>query len=152
MLKENKDSKGEVGCSSMSCTWSSAPGGPKARWTRRTSSSRCSRAASCTSSARRPSTNIGSTSRRMRLSSGASSPSTSASRTSRTRSLFSAGSRSATKLHHGVRIKDSALVAAAVLSNRYISDRFLPDKAIDLIDEAASRLGMEMDFDARRAR
>lgn len=47
--------------------------------------------------------------------------------------------------HHGVRIKDSALVAAAVLSDRYISDRFLPDKAIDLIDEAASRLRIEID-------
>ena len=47
--------------------------------------------------------------------------------------------------HHGVRITDSALVAAAVLCNRYISDRFLPDKAIDLVDEAASRLRMEMD-------
>ncbi|HSH22224.1 MAG TPA: ATP-dependent chaperone ClpB [Candidatus Caenarcaniphilales bacterium] len=47
--------------------------------------------------------------------------------------------------HHGVRITDSAMVAAAVLSNRYISDRFLPDKAIDLVDEAASRLRMEMD-------
>jgi ATP-dependent Clp protease ATP-binding subunit ClpB len=49
------------------------------------------------------------------------------------------------EVHHGVRIKDSALVAAAVLSNRYISDRFLPDKAIDLIDESASRLRMEID-------
>jgi ATP-dependent Clp protease ATP-binding subunit ClpB len=49
------------------------------------------------------------------------------------------------EVHHGVRIKDSALVAATVLSNRYISDRFLPDKAIDLIDEAASRLKMEID-------
>ncbi len=47
--------------------------------------------------------------------------------------------------HHGVQIKDSALVAAAHLSNRYISDRFLPDKAIDLVDEAASKLAMEMD-------
>ena len=47
--------------------------------------------------------------------------------------------------HHGVQIKDSALVAAAELSSRYITDRFLPDKAIDLIDEAASRLAMEMD-------
>ena len=47
--------------------------------------------------------------------------------------------------HHGVRITDSALVAAAVLSNRYITDRFLPDKAIDLIDEAASRLRVELD-------
>ena len=47
--------------------------------------------------------------------------------------------------HHGVRIKDSALVAAAVLSHRYITDRFLPDKAIDLVDEAAARLRTEMD-------
>jgi len=49
------------------------------------------------------------------------------------------------EVHHGVKIKDSALVAAAVLSNRYISDRFLPDKAIDLVDEAASRLHIEID-------
>jgi ATP-dependent Clp protease ATP-binding subunit ClpB len=47
--------------------------------------------------------------------------------------------------HHGVRIRDAALVAAAVLSDRYISDRFLPDKAIDLVDEGASRLRMEID-------
>ncbi len=49
------------------------------------------------------------------------------------------------ELHHGVRISDSAIVAAATLSNRYITDRFLPDKAIDLVDEAASRLRMEVD-------
>jgi ATP-dependent Clp protease ATP-binding subunit ClpB len=49
------------------------------------------------------------------------------------------------ELHHGVRITDSAIVAAATLSNRYISDRFLPDKAIDLIDEASSRLRMQID-------
>lgn len=49
------------------------------------------------------------------------------------------------ELHHGVRIKDSALVAAAVMSDRYITDRFLPDKAIDLVDEAASRLRIEID-------
>ena len=49
------------------------------------------------------------------------------------------------ELHHGVRITDGAIVAAATLSNRYITDRFLPDKAIDLIDEAASRLRMEVD-------
>jgi len=49
------------------------------------------------------------------------------------------------ELHHGVRVKDSALIAAATLSHRYITDRFLPDKAIDLIDEAASRLRMEID-------
>ncbi|HZP82190.1 MAG TPA: ATP-dependent chaperone ClpB [Chthonomonadaceae bacterium] len=49
------------------------------------------------------------------------------------------------EVHHGIRITDSALVAAAVLSNRYITDRFLPDKAIDLVDEAASRLRIEID-------
>ena len=49
------------------------------------------------------------------------------------------------ELHHGVRISDSALVSAAMLSNRYITDRFLPDKAIDLVDEAASRLRMQVD-------
>ena len=49
------------------------------------------------------------------------------------------------ELHHGVRITDSAIVAAATMSNRYITDRFLPDKAIDLIDEASSRLRMEID-------
>ena len=49
------------------------------------------------------------------------------------------------ELHHGVRISDAALVSAAVLSNRYITDRFLPDKAIDLVDEAASRLRMQID-------
>ena len=55
------------------------------------------------------------------------------------------GLRERYEVHHGVRITDSAMVAAAVLSNRYISERFLPDKAIDLVDEAASRLRMEMD-------
>jgi ATP-dependent Clp protease ATP-binding subunit ClpB len=55
------------------------------------------------------------------------------------------GLRERYELHHGVKIKDSALVAAAVLSHRYISDRFLPDKAIDLVDEAASKLRMEID-------
>ncbi len=55
------------------------------------------------------------------------------------------GLRERYEVHHGVRIKDGALVAAAVLSNRYISDRFLPDKAIDLVDEAAAKLRTEMD-------
>jgi ATP-dependent Clp protease ATP-binding subunit ClpB len=55
------------------------------------------------------------------------------------------GLKSRYEVHHGVRIKDSALIAAATLSHRYISDRFLPDKAIDLIDEAASRLKIEID-------
>ncbi len=55
------------------------------------------------------------------------------------------GLKEAYESHHGVRIRDAALVAAAVLSHRYISDRFLPDKAIDLVDEAASRLRIEID-------
>jgi ATP-dependent Clp protease ATP-binding subunit ClpB len=55
------------------------------------------------------------------------------------------GLREKYEVHHGVRITDSALVAAATLSNRYITERFLPDKAIDLVDEAASRLRMEID-------
>ena len=55
------------------------------------------------------------------------------------------GLRERYEVHHGVRIKDSALVAAAVLSDRYINDRFLPDKAIDLVDEAAARLRTEID-------
>jgi ATP-dependent Clp protease ATP-binding subunit ClpB len=55
------------------------------------------------------------------------------------------GLRERYEIHHGVRLKDAALVAAAVLSHRYISDRFLPDKAIDLVDEAASKLRMEID-------
>ncbi len=55
------------------------------------------------------------------------------------------GLRERYEIHHGVRIQDTALVAAATLSHRYISDRFLPDKAIDLVDEAASRIRMEID-------
>jgi ATP-dependent Clp protease ATP-binding subunit ClpB len=55
------------------------------------------------------------------------------------------GLRERYEIHHGVKLKDAALVAAALLSHRYITDRFLPDKAIDLVDEAASRLRMEID-------
>src|SRR5204862_7537473 len=55
------------------------------------------------------------------------------------------GLRERYEMHHKVRIKDAALVAAAVLSNRYIPDRFLPDKAIDLVDEAAAKLRTEID-------
>ena len=55
------------------------------------------------------------------------------------------GLRERYEIHHGVTFKDAAPVAAAVLSHRYISDRFLPDKAIDLIDEAASKLRAEID-------
>ena len=54
------------------------------------------------------------------------------------------GLRERYEVHHGVTIRDAALVAAATLSNRYITDRFLPDKAIDLIDEAASKMSIEI--------
>ena len=53
--------------------------------------------------------------------------------------------------HHGVRITDGALVSAATLSHRYISDRFLPDKAIDLMDEAAARLKMQVNSNLRNS-
>jgi ATP-dependent Clp protease ATP-binding subunit ClpB len=59
------------------------------------------------------------------------------------------GLRERYEIHHQVKFKDAALVAAAVLSHRYISDRFLPDKAIDLVDEAAARLRMEITSDPR---
>src|SRR5690606_29474111 len=55
------------------------------------------------------------------------------------------GLRERFEVHHGVKIQDAALVAAAVMSNRYISDRFLPDKAIDLVDEACAMIRTEMD-------
>jgi len=55
------------------------------------------------------------------------------------------GLRERFEIHHGVRIHDKALVAAATLSNRYITDRFLPDKAIDLVDEACANIRVEMD-------
>src|ERR1700730_14971102 len=68
----------------------------------------------------------------------------SASRRSRTRSR-SSGIKEKYELHHGMRITDGAIVAAATLANRYITDRFLPDKAIDLMDEASARLRMTID-------
>ena len=76
---------------------------------------------------------------------GASSRCSSPSRRSRTPISILRGLKEKYELHHGVRITDAAIVAAATLSNRYIADRFLPDKAIDLIDEAASRLRMQVD-------
>ena len=132
--------------SSTSCTPSSAPVPPaRAPWTPATCSSRCWPAASCAWSAPPPWTSTASTSRRTPPSSGASSRSSSASPASRTPSPSCAGSRSATRRTTRSTIADSALVAAASLSDRYISGRQLPDKAIDLIDEAASRLRMEID-------
>ena len=132
--------------SSTSCTPSSAPAPPaRAPWTPATCSSRCWPAASCAWSAPPPWTSTASTSRRTPPWSGASSRSSSASPASRTPSPSCAASRSATRRTTRSRIADAALVAAATLSDRYITGRFLPDKAIDLIDEAASRLRMEID-------
>jgi ATP-dependent Clp protease ATP-binding subunit ClpB len=119
-------------------------GKARARWTRPTSSSPRSPAANCTASARPRSTNIASMSRRTRHCSGASSRSSSAS-PRRGHDLDPARLKEKYELHHGVRITDGAIVSAATLSNRYITDRFLPDKAIDLMDEAASRLRMEVE-------
>ncbi len=102
---------------------------------------------SCTRSARPRWTSIASTSRRTRRSNAASSPSWSRSRRSRTPSRSCAVWKERYEVHHNVRITDGAVIAAATLSHRYISDRFLPDKAIDLIDEAASRLRMEITSD-----
>ena len=127
------------------CTPSSAPARPRAPWTPATCSSPCWPAASCTASAPPPWTSTASTSRRTPPWSAASSRCWSPSRRWRTPSRILRGLRERYEVHHGVRIKDAALVAAAVLSDRYIADRFLPDKAIDLVDEAAAALRMEID-------
>ena len=112
---------------------------------RRTCSSRRWRAASCTASAPPRSTNTRSTSRRTRRWRGASSRCSSPSRRSRTRSRSCAASRRNTSSITACASPTRAIVAAATLSNRYITDRFLPDKAIDLVDEAAARLKMQVD-------
>jgi ATP-dependent Clp protease ATP-binding subunit ClpB len=130
-------------CSSTSCTRSSGAGPPRGRWTPRTCSSRCLPAASCTRSAPTTLDEYRKHIEKDAASSAASSRCTSASPPSRTRSASLRGLRERYEQHHRVRIKDSALVAAAVLSHRYIADRFLPDKAIDLVDEAAAKLRME---------
>ena len=132
-------------CSSTKSTRWSARAKPKVRWTPATCSSRCWRAANCTASGRRPWMNTANTSKKTRPWSGASNLSWSMSRASKTPSPSCADLRERYELHHGVRIQDAALVAAAQLSHRYISDRFLPDKAIDLIDEAAAKLRTELE-------
>ena len=86
-----------------------------------------------------------STSRRTRRSRGASSRCSSSEPTVEDTISILRGIKEKYEVHHGVRITDGAIVAAATLSNRYITDRFLPDKAIDLIDEAAARLRMQVD-------
>ena len=147
VLEEIKDSDGQVVTfidELHTVVGAGAPVGTR-RWTPATCSSRCWPAASCGWSARPRSTSTASTSRRTRPWSAGSSRCSSASRASRTRSASCAGSRSGTRRTTRSRITDSALVAAATLSDRYITSRFLPDKAIDLVDEAASRLRMEID-------
>ena len=132
-------------CSSTSCTPWSAPARPKARSTPATCSSRRWRAASCIASARPRSTNTASTSRRTPRWSAASRRCWSTSPASRPRSPSCAACRRSTRCTTACEITDPAIVAAAELSHRYITDRFLPDKAIDLIDEAAAKIKIEID-------
>ena len=132
-------------CSSTSCTRSSARAPPRARWTRATCSSRCSPAASCTASAPPRSPSTASTSRRTPRSSAASSPCMVDEPTVEDTISILRGLRERFEVHHGVRIQDASLVAAATLSHRYITDRFLPDKAIDLVDEACAVVRTEID-------
>ena len=89
--------------------------------------------------------NTASTSRRTRRSSAVSRRCWSTSRRSKSTIAILRGLQEKYEVHHGVEITDPAIVAAAELSHRYITDRFLPDKAIDLIDEAAARIKMEID-------
>ena len=145
VLAEVTAARATSSCSSTSCTRWSAPARPKGRWTPPTCSSRRWRAASCTASAPPRSTSTASTSRRTRRWRGASSRCSSASPTVEDTISILRGLKEKYEVHHGVRITDGAIVAAATLSNRYITDRFLPDKAIDLIDEAAARLRMAID-------
>ena len=95
---------------------------------------------------------IASTSRRTRRSSGASSRCWCREPTVEDTIAILRGLKESYEVHHGIRIQDAALVAAAALSNRYITERFLPDKAIDLVDEAASKIKMEIDSMPRRDR
>ena len=101
--------------------------------------------ASCTASAPPRSTSTASISRRTRRWPGASSRCSSSQPTVEDTISILRGLKEKYELHHGVRITDGAIVAAATLSNRYITDRFLPDKAIDLVDEAAARKRMAID-------
>ena len=143
--RRSRPPRARSSCSSTSCTPSSAPARPKARWTPATCSSRCSRAASCTASARPPSTSTASTSRRTRRSSAASSRSWSMSRPSRTRSRSCAACASASRCTTASGSRTPRSWRRPTLSHRYITDRFLPDKAIDLVDEACAVVRTEID-------
>src|SRR3981081_1043686 len=128
-------------CSSTRCTRWWGPARPTAPWTPRTCSSPRLHGANCIVSVRPPSTSTRNTAE------GARRPAVrfvSEPSVEDTVSILR-GLKDRYEQHHGVRITDSAIVAAATLSNRYITDRFLPDKAIDLIDEAAARLKMQVD-------
>ena len=126
--------------SSTNCTPSSAQARRRARWTPATCSSRRWRVASCAAWAPRRWTSIANTSSKTRPSSAALRRSSSTSQTSTKPSRSCAGCAIAYEAHHKVTIDDQALVAAAQLSQRYVTDRKLPDKAIDLLDEAAAKL------------
>ena len=136
VLSEIEASAGQIILFIDEMQTSSAPARPKARWTPPTCSSRRSPAVSSTASAPPRSTNIASIGEgcgaRQALPAGLCVEPTVEDTISILRGL-----KEKYELHHGVRISDAALVAGATLSNRYITDRFLPDKAIDLVDEAA---------------
>ena len=145
VLKEVTEAQGRSSSSLMSCTWSSARARPKARPMRRTCSSRPWRAANCAC--------VGATTLdeyRKHIEKDAAlerrfQPMLVGEPSVEDTVAILRGLKERYEVHHGVRIQDSALVAAATLSERYITDRFLPDKAIDLIDEAASRLRLQID-------
>jgi ATP-dependent Clp protease ATP-binding subunit ClpA len=117
----------------------------KERWTLPTCSSRCWLAANCTASALPRWTNTANTSKKDAALERRFQPILVEPPSVEDTISILRGLKERYEVHHGVRIKDSALVAAAVLSNRYIADRFLPDKAIDLVDEAAAKLRTEID-------
>ncbi len=118
-------------------------------WTRRTSSSPPSPAASCRSSAPPRWRSTAATSRRTPRWSGGSSPSWCPSRSRRTPWQILRGLRDRYEAHHQVRITDEALVAAVELSDRYVTERYLPDKAIDLMDQAGARVRLRPAAKAR---
>jgi ATP-dependent Clp protease ATP-binding subunit ClpB len=146
VLNEVKPPTGGSCCSSTSCTPLSAPVRPRAPWTPAICSSPCSPAASCTAFGattldeyRKHIEKDAALERRFQPVLVVSPPSV-----EDTVSILR-GLKERYEVHHGVRIQDNALVAAASLSDRYISDRFLPDKAIDLVDEASAMIRTEID-------
>ena len=143
VLKEIEESRGRSFSLSTSCTRWWARARPKARLTLRTCSSPRWRAANCAPSARPPSNEYRKYIEKDAALERRFQPVYVGEPSVEDTIAILRGLKERYEAHHGVTIKDSAIVAAAVLSNRYISDRFLPDKAIDLIDEAASSLRIE---------